>query len=737
MPTAMKSCAGPFAALLVVFSALAFGIPDLYAQSAKGEGEVVRIKTHSGRSIDLYKGSHALLIGVSEYEHWSDLGFVRRELAEVEAALKDQGFKVRSVFDPDSEKLEQAFEGFIDEYGYVKDNRLLFFYSGHGASRPDGSMGYLVPSDAPLFRNDPPGFMRKAVSMSRVMTWCREMTAKHALFLFDSCFSGTIFESRGSSIHPPPISDYTAKPVRYFISAGGPKEPVPARSSFTPSFVYGLKGEADLNRDGYITGTELGMYLHDKVLYYRTGQTPQFGKIRDAALDKGDFVFQLAGGQEDQGGNPRQARITQLLKEADALFTAGSLTTPVGSNALAHYRSVLALEPLNQKALTGLKCIIEQYTTWAKARIRAKDFDQAELFLSRASQVREGDVRVMDLRDKLRQAKYQANTKVVEKTQKNSVYGESIPTIELINKGISIRAGGSALAIYRISTNVAKHGVLVGKRFYKGFTPWHNKPKTGVCYFALGHDQARTTKISLWATSSAGKSAAQDMAVRIRHKRFRNDKIRLSQRTITALAAKLPGLPMGLDEIGRFVYINEHLRKQNNATIKTAALSTLPFQLWDEAFMRPKGKPMTGFGDKRTYYYGEKLISKAVHVGLDLADIAKSDIRAVAHGQVVLADNVGIYGNCILLDHGLGLMSLYAHLSSLLVTKGSYVSKHKLIGKSGNTGLALGDHLHFSVLVGGNFVQPSEWWDSSWVESNVFNKFEEAGIKPPIHYPPF
>ena len=278
--------------LLLMFFALLLAC-DYAAAQTRSEEKLVRITTYKGDVIDLYKGSYALLIGVSQYKYWPDLTAVPGELAEVEAALKERGFTVRSLLDPNSKELENAFEDFIGEYGYDKDNRLLFFFSGHGASREDGSMGYLVPSDAPLMRKDPRGFMRKALSMSQIKTWCREMLAKHSLFLFDSCFSGTIFESKGEAGHPPPITDYTSKPVRYFITAGDAREKVPARSSFTPSFVWGLKGDADLSGDGYITGTELGMYLHDKVLAYQTGQTPQHGRIRDVGLDKGDFVFVL------------------------------------------------------------------------------------------------------------------------------------------------------------------------------------------------------------------------------------------------------------------------------------------------------------------------------------------------------------------------------------------------------------------------------------------------------------
>ena len=273
--------------VLLVCLGLAFPAPA----AKKGEAGVVSIKTASGKTLDLYGGSHALVIGVGNYTAgWPRLDSVPEETAQVVAALKAQGFSVRTVLDPNGRKLQQAFESFINQYGFDPDNRLVFFFSGHGWSREDGRLGYLVPSDAPRPSRDLKGFKRTAVSMSQVLTWCREMDSRHALFVFDSCFAGTIFETR-SLENPPHINDYIAKPVRYFITAGSAKEQVPARSVFVPSFVRGLRGEADLNHDGYITGTEFGMYLHDKVAYYRTGQTPQYGKIRDPNLDEGDFVF--------------------------------------------------------------------------------------------------------------------------------------------------------------------------------------------------------------------------------------------------------------------------------------------------------------------------------------------------------------------------------------------------------------------------------------------------------------
>jgi len=279
--------------ICVLVSVVSVFLPIL-SSGAQTKGISVEIKDPSGRKVGLYTGSYALVIGVSDYTAgWPKLESVKHEIDQVEAALKDQGFHVVKVMNPTSDQLNKAFEEFIDKYGFDEDNRLIFFFSGHGHTRRDGRKGYLVPTDAPDPRYDDKGFARKALGMGLILAWSRQIEAKHALFLFDSCFSGTIFKEKALPEHPAHISDLTSRPVRQFISAGSSGEKVPARSVFTPSFIRAVRGEGDLDRDGYLTGTELGMYLHKKVLSYNTGQTPQYGKIRDPDLDEGDFVFAL------------------------------------------------------------------------------------------------------------------------------------------------------------------------------------------------------------------------------------------------------------------------------------------------------------------------------------------------------------------------------------------------------------------------------------------------------------
>ncbi|MEL6438730.1 MAG: GUN4 domain-containing protein [Cyanobacteria bacterium J06621_8] len=207
-------------------------------------------------------------------------------------ALKQRGFNVIVTENPTSQELRDTVNRFIGEYGYDKNNRLVIFFAGHGMTI-DETEGYIVPSDAPDPIINEPGFFRLAISMEDVMAWARRIRSHHALFLFDSCFSGTLFETKSK---PNPNDAYirtlTAKPVRQFLTAGDAEEEVPAGNDFVRLFIQGLDGEADINRDGYVTGLEIGTFVQT-TLPGLTGnvQSPQYGKIQNVRLRQGDIVF--------------------------------------------------------------------------------------------------------------------------------------------------------------------------------------------------------------------------------------------------------------------------------------------------------------------------------------------------------------------------------------------------------------------------------------------------------------
>ncbi|QWR76919.1 caspase family protein [Candidatus Magnetomonas plexicatena] len=258
-------------------------------------GAAIKIKDNSGKEVNLYGESHALVIGVSAYQAgWPKLPGVINDVEVVTTLLTEQGFEVVTVINPSRDKLLMAFDDFIQKYGSKPDNRLLFYFAGHGHTVKKSygdDMGYIVPVDAPRPDKDRSGFLAKAVDMQQIESYAKRIDAKHALFLFDSCFSGSIFDM--SRAVPEIISYKASKPVRQFITSGAADEPVPDKSIFLEQFKAALEGAA-ADKDGYITGTALGEYLQNTVTNYSKGtQHPQYGKIRNPKLDKGDFVFKV------------------------------------------------------------------------------------------------------------------------------------------------------------------------------------------------------------------------------------------------------------------------------------------------------------------------------------------------------------------------------------------------------------------------------------------------------------
>ncbi|MBM3226164.1 MAG: hypothetical protein FJZ47_20545, partial [Candidatus Tectomicrobia bacterium] len=295
-----SACCGVW--LLMVIWTTAYATADTL-QVAQTAGAlrslaVVPVQDRSGQLVGSYSASHALVIGVSTYTGgWPNLPGVQADIRAVQEILHEQGFQVTTVLDPTKAQMDAAFETFISAYGGNKDHRLLVYFAGHGHTlRPQyggNPLGYLVPRDAPNPNHDSNDFKRLALSMQRIEEYALTIDAKHVLFLFDSCFSGSLFAL--SRAVPEHISYKTAQPVRQFITSGDEQEQVPDKSIFRQQFIAALRGEADTNGDGYVTGTELGEFLQNRVVNYsREAQHPQYGKIRHPQLDKGDFVFRVA-----------------------------------------------------------------------------------------------------------------------------------------------------------------------------------------------------------------------------------------------------------------------------------------------------------------------------------------------------------------------------------------------------------------------------------------------------------
>jgi len=278
--------------MAAVFGALA--APEAWAQTQRTLG-VVELRLPGSAPQSLYAKSHALVIGASNYRNgWPRLPGVVGDIKAVAEVLTKQGFSVTQLMDPSRDQLDAAMRNFVAQHGQAPANRLLVYFAGHGHTLTTGAggrLGYIVPVDAPRPDLDLGGFKKAAYSMDSIEGLSKQIDSRHALFVFDSCFSGTIFRTRAGV--PDNISEKTARPVRQFITSGDENQTVPDQSIFRRQLVAALgDGEGDLNRDGYITGTELGMFLEDRVTdYSRRAQTPRYGRIRDPDLDKGDFVF--------------------------------------------------------------------------------------------------------------------------------------------------------------------------------------------------------------------------------------------------------------------------------------------------------------------------------------------------------------------------------------------------------------------------------------------------------------
>ncbi|MGH8194040.1 MAG: M23 family metallopeptidase, partial [Woeseiaceae bacterium] len=235
------------------------------------------------------------------------------------------------------------------------------------------------------------------------------------------------------------------------------------------------------------------------------------------------------------------------------------------------------------------------------------------------------------------------------------------------------------------------------------------------------------------ARDEVGNESRASFDYRVFPKNFRESRISLNDRFLQKVVPEIlhntPELqvedPSNL--LASYLDINRDLRRQNNARIAAMAASTAPEILWQGAFEQLTNTAVeAGFADQRTYVYNGNDVDHQVHLGFDLASTSNAPVLAANSGRVVHAGWLGIYGNCVVLDHGMGLQSLYAHLSTIEVAVGQAVEKSGRLGLSGQTGLAGGDHLHFTMLLGGHAVTPIDWWSQQWIEDRIERKLLAA-----------
>jgi murein DD-endopeptidase MepM/ murein hydrolase activator NlpD len=305
------------------------------------------------------------------------------------------------------------------------------------------------------------------------------------------------------------------------------------------------------------------------------------------------------------------------------------------------------------------------------------------------------------------------------------------PALRSVSRMHNINLGGSGLVVYQTSSDTDQSGVYVDDLFFPGF-PADGKSQEGihVCYFALPHFSSLNPSIYLWAKDRAGNRSKITFYHHIRKKRFRKERINITDRFLKRVLPYFSFYPLNSEdsEIKKYLKINNELRTESHQVFYKLREETSPKRLWEGPFLRLKNAAtMSRFADQRVYYYKGKKIDEQVHLGIDLASLANSPVQASNNGRVVFAERNGIYGLAVVLDHGQGLATLYGHLNAAQVTLNQEVNKGDIIGYTGQTGLAGGDHLHFGVMLNGVAVNPIEWWDGHWINDNITKKLALLG----------
>jgi murein DD-endopeptidase MepM/ murein hydrolase activator NlpD len=310
------------------------------------------------------------------------------------------------------------------------------------------------------------------------------------------------------------------------------------------------------------------------------------------------------------------------------------------------------------------------------------------------------------------------------------------PSLEVTSSQNYVAQGGSAVVTYRVGEGAVDSGVRIGDQLrFPGYPLPGGGPRERFALFAAPHDLEDAAAIRLVAVDELGNRAEARFVDRYFEKPLKTDTIQLSagfmERVVPEILARTPGMEAQGDVLASYLAVNGELRRRNALQLAELAAGSRPEWRWRRAFLQqPNTQRMASFAERRTYLYDGREVDLQDHLGFDLASVRRAPIVAANDGVVVLAEYFGIYGNTVVLDHGYGLLSLYAHLSSIDAEVGQRVARGDVLGRSGETGLAGGDHLHFSMLVHGVQVNPLEWWDRSWIRDRVAAKLPGFELEP-------
>ena len=306
------------------------------------------------------------------------------------------------------------------------------------------------------------------------------------------------------------------------------------------------------------------------------------------------------------------------------------------------------------------------------------------------------------------------------------------PEVEELSPMLYIRHGGAGVVIYRVSGDAVSSGVEIKDIFFEGYPGYFEDPLIYLAFFAYPHDADRGEEIEIVAADTAGNEMRESVSYRLLRASYVKDEIGISERFLRSKVLPLFTKVYGYSPVGddgepdflkAFLKINNETRKENDDRIYEIGRQSGGEILWEGRFNQLRNSKVAAtFADRRKYLMDGTVVDNQYHLGYDLSVTKKHPVPASNSGVVVFAEHLGIYGNTVIIDHGMGVMSLYSHLSSMDVSVGDSVGKKDIVGRTGTTGLAVGDHLHFGVYVQGVPVRPLEWWDAKWIKDNILYK---------------
>ena len=306
--------------------------------------------------------------------------------------------------------------------------------------------------------------------------------------------------------------------------------------------------------------------------------------------------------------------------------------------------------------------------------------------------------------------------------QKEMVLDLTPPAVELIADDRYVNFGGVGVLVYKASEPVSRSGVRIGDYFFPGYPGViASHPEHFLVFFAHAYNVPAEARPVLVVTDKAGNTKEMPVSYELKNVKYKKSTIALSDNFLQKITPLLTD-PAARQGSPREVFnrINKDMRKLNEAQILKVTSQGSPAILWKGAFTQlSNSKVEANFADERTYTYEKEAVSDAFHLGFDLSVTKNYPVEAANSGKVAFTGDLGIYGNVVILDHGLGLFTLYGHLSSIDVKVGDSVEQKQILGKTGETGLAAGDHLHYGVYLNGVAVLPVEWWDRKWITDNI------------------